>query len=112
VAPVRTPLGLDALELGYFAETFEGFGYLGERGRELWTAAGRERVALVDAAILARANELGWTAEQLFGWTNSRNGRHFADAVFGFRFGPETLGRAMAELGPGGSARLGPVQVR
>jgi hypothetical protein len=108
----RLALDLADLELGYYSDAFEGFGYLGERGTAMRTAAGRERAALVDAAVLVRANELGWTTDQLFAWANSRDGRWFGDAVFGADvFGPVALERAIIELGPGGFG-LGPARVR
>jgi hypothetical protein len=58
---------------------WEGFGYLGERTRE----DREDLVAAADAQVLADANEMGLTAEQLFVWANSKAGRWFGDCVFG-----------------------------
>lgn len=58
---------------------------LGERQRaanEIADGALLTPVEVVDAVVLAVANERGWTAAQLFEWCNSRNGRHFADMAF------------------------------
>lgn len=61
-----------------------GFGYLGGRRTALDASdpgapAQPERVAEVDAWLLG----LGLEDDALFEWANSKNGRHFADVVFG-----------------------------
>ena len=66
-----------------------GFGYLFERDRTLTCTdpgARRDpaRVAVADARIVAEANARGWTAEELFEWVNSREGRFFADRALGW----------------------------
>lgn len=65
-----------------------GFGYLGERQFALHSTdpeapAQPERVATIDAWLIARANRLGLDYDDLFAWANSKDGRWFADAVFG-----------------------------
>lgn len=69
-----------------------GWGYIGERRRELeWTAdpdvqpiaVRHARVAQADATITAHAEARSWSDEDLFTWANSKNGRWFADCVFG-----------------------------
>lgn len=67
-------------------EDWLGFGYLGGRRNALTSTdpeapARPEVVARVDARILSEADQLGWSAEDLFAWANSRNGRWFADAT-------------------------------
>ena len=61
-------------------EMWLGFGYLGERrnARE----AGHDTTAADESAI-AEANRLGLTAEELFEWANSKNGRWYGDCWFG-----------------------------
>lgn len=88
------------LEAGYSRDEWQGWGYLGERQQAMTTAAGRRGAARSDRAVLAEANRLGWTADQLFEWANSREGRHFADQALWEKGGVE---RAMGwGLGPGG----------
>lgn len=69
-------------------DDFAGFGYIGARrnqldGSDAECPARPDLVAAVDAWIVARAQLAGWTEEQLFDWANSRDGRFFADVVFG-----------------------------
>ena len=71
-----------------------GFGYLGERAN--WADRDRDRVLYVDEAILDRADEYGWTMDDLFEWANSKQGRHFADTAFGM----SDLDRAFRESFP------------
>ena len=86
---------------GYTRDEWAGHGYLGERQSALDTSDPDcpPRAAQVEAAdgwIVAEANRRGWTADQLFYWTNSKHGRWFADAAFG-GFG---LDRAIREFNP------------
>ena len=64
----------------YRNDEWEGFGYLGERRNQV--AEGRS-VEEADARVLADANVHGLTAEELFTWANSKNGRWFGDCMFG-----------------------------
>jgi len=73
---------------GYDNPEWLGWGYFGERQGWLTSddpecPAQPERVAQVDMAIVAEANRRRWTARRLFRFLNSRDGRHFADAMFG-----------------------------
>jgi hypothetical protein len=63
-----------------------GFGYLGERDHMLNSTdpdspAQPELVATTDQRILEVTAD--WTADELFHWANSKDGRWFADMVFG-----------------------------
>jgi hypothetical protein len=49
--------------------------------RQSWRDFIGVAVPIVDRAIIARANVLGWSEHRLFEWLNSRDGRHFADAA-------------------------------
>lgn len=61
-----------------------GFGYLGERRNALQGhSALVERVPAIDALVIAHATAAGWDADTLFHWANSKDGRWFADVVFG-----------------------------
>lgn len=65
-----------------------GFGYIGGRRTALTSddpeaPAQPERIAEVDAWLIARANRLGLDYDGLFAWANSKNGRWFGDVVFG-----------------------------
>lgn len=53
-----------------------GFGYLGTR----YQAKDNLRAAM-DKKVIQHANAQGWTADELFDWANSRNGRHAADTL-------------------------------
>jgi hypothetical protein len=75
----RTELTTADLEAGYDHEDYEGFGYLGERAR----CARISWMQVVDAVVLERANELGWSADRLAEWAISKPGRWFGDATFG-----------------------------
>lgn len=66
------------IERGNDDARFLGWGYLGARANE--DAA---QVTEADAFVLARAAERGWDAEDLFAWSNSKDGRWFADWFFG-----------------------------
>lgn len=68
----REPLTVADIEAGYDL-AWDGYGYLGER-KYRWAD-----VAAADAALLEAANALGWDRDQLFAFTNSRDGRWFAD---------------------------------
>lgn len=79
-------------------DDFYGFGYIGGRRNALeaartgdWPATVVDQVAEADAAILARAGELGWSEARLFKWANSKDGRWFTD----YAFGCDDLERAM-----------------
>lgn len=63
-----------------------GYGYLG--GREIAldnsdpeAPARPELVEAIDRLVLEATAE--WSADDLFHWANSKDGRHFADVVFG-----------------------------
>ena len=79
------------IEAGYENAEWLGFGYLGERRNRLTTTdpemgTKATRVAMVkaaDRALLKIVNEKGWTADELFAWLNSKNGRWYGDAFFG-----------------------------
>jgi hypothetical protein len=72
-------LTTDDIESGLDSPDFEGYGYLGERGRH-----GRiGDMQIGDAALLDRANELRWTADELVAFVVSKAGRWYADEVFG-----------------------------
>lgn len=65
-----------------------GFGYLGSRGHMLNSTdpeapAEPVLVAATDQRVLTYAAEHKWSEEDLFQWANSKNGRHFADVMFG-----------------------------
>lgn len=69
-------------------ERWLGYGYL--QGREIMLTstdseapADPQRVANVERQILAVVNKRGWDYEQMFEWANSKNGRWFADSVYG-----------------------------
>lgn len=89
-------LTLADLIAGYSHEDFGGYGYLGGRQTTLSNlaykvdmTAGLAEVAAADQFVLDTANGRGWDAERLSQWANSRDGRYFADAVFGgFGLGP------------------------
>lgn len=82
-----------------------GFGYLGERRNRLESTDPEappqpERVAATDAAILDVATARGWDYEQLFEWADSKNGRRFADAIYGTDEPvPEAVERAVNRWG-------------
>lgn len=67
-----TPAIFDQFEV---REGFLGWGYIGER-RHL-SEANR---AAADKLILDNANRYGATADQLFEWANSKEGRYYADS--------------------------------
>lgn len=80
------------LEAMYTDERWLGFGYLGERrtalsmGEDpegLTKEAAADLVAKADAMVLAHANRYSFTAEELFTWANSKDGRWYADCWFG-----------------------------
>lgn len=92
-------LTLTDLIAGYNHEDFGGHGYLGGRQNALSNlaykvdmAAGLAELAAADQFVLDTANGRGWDAERLFQWANSRDGRYFADTVFG-GFGLERAAR-------------------
>lgn len=72
-------------------EEWGGYGCLGERDNVRDSVKSGERpaedlqkVAETDAKIVEYANARGVSEAQLFDWLNSRNGRHFADQMFGW----------------------------
>jgi hypothetical protein len=79
------------IEAMYANDNWLGFGYLGERRNMLITtdseaapeAERRLLVEAVDQRLLDHANAEGWTDDDLFAWANSKNGRWFADTMFG-----------------------------
>ena len=62
-------------------DRFLGFGYIGERRNFL--DADAERVAEADETILEHVRDMGWTADELFAWGNSKDGRWFSDMALG-----------------------------
>ena len=66
------------LDRMYRNDEWEGFGYLGERRHQT-----QEARDAADTKVLAEANRLGLTADQLFEWANSRPGRWYGDCMFG-----------------------------
>jgi hypothetical protein len=69
-----------------------GYGYLGHRSdlgshvTETREYPGKPAVRQrVDRAVLAAADELGWTDEMLFHWCNSKMGHHYAEDSGDFR---------------------------
>jgi hypothetical protein len=73
--------------VGYASDEWLGFGYLGERRSALDSSDPEsQRAHLVDETddfVLDYANQLGWTADELFAWANSKNGRWLGDVAFG-----------------------------
>ena len=81
-------LTTENLEAMYDDDRWLGFGYLGERRNALDSTdpespAQPEVVAIADAEAFGVANNLGFTHDQLFEWTNSRTGRYYGDCMFG-----------------------------
>jgi hypothetical protein len=67
-----------------------GYGYIGERRMALESVEEGEagealalQVRIADDAVLAFADEAGWSDEDLFAWANSKDGRWYADVMFG-----------------------------
>jgi hypothetical protein len=82
------PLTVNDIHAGYSNPEWCGFGYLSTRNHALSSIdpecpAQPERVAQADARVIAEANQRSWTADDLFEWLNSRNGRYFGDLWFG-----------------------------
>lgn len=98
-----TPAATDTFDRMANDDRWLGFGYLGGRrnaldGTDAEAPAQPERVAEVDAWLIDRASTLGLDYDALFAWANSRDGRHFADVVFG----GDTIERAFGwGLAPG-----------
>ncbi len=86
----RPALTVADLLAGSTSPEWGGYGYLG--ARDELTA---EQQARGDAAIITYANREGWSAADLFEFTNSRQGRHFSDQV---TFG-ETVAKLVTRLG-------------
>lgn len=67
-----------------------GYGYIGERRMALESVEDGEaserlgmQVRVADEAVLAFADDAGWSDEELFAWANSKDGRFYADVMFG-----------------------------
>ena len=76
-------LTIDDITAGYDNEAWLGFGYLGERQNATDSSDPEcpPRWSEVDAAdfqVVMKANELGWTAGELFAFLNSKCGRWVA----------------------------------
>lgn len=87
---------------GYDNPVWHGHGYLGERRHALDSTdpecpAQPDTVAAADEWIVNRANELGWSREDLFEWADSKYGRWYGDLWFGGGTG-ERLVRESGEL--------------
>ena len=65
------------IEAAYENPEWGGYGYLGARQNEPSSAKRR----LMDNAILAVANEDGWSKRFFFEFLNSKPGRHFEDEL-------------------------------
>lgn len=81
-------LTIQDLERAAKDERWLGFGYLGSRQNALTSTdpevpAQPLLVAAVDQRVIDHGNVEGWDYEDLFVWANSRNGRYFADVMFG-----------------------------
>lgn len=67
-------------------ERWLGYGYLGTRleaaDRGTWSYA-PHAIAVRDELVVAEAARRGWSAEDLLGWANSRDGRYAGDILFG-----------------------------
>jgi hypothetical protein len=64
------------------ADEYLGFGYIGGRRNHL--AEGRtSEVAQADAKAIVAANKARLSYRELFEWANSKNGRWYADCMFG-----------------------------
>lgn len=71
-------------------DDWQGYGYLGERrhldaavvSRE-WPDTMWNRLGEADLMVIVSAAHNGWDDDRLFEWANSKQGRHFADEVFG-----------------------------
>src|SRR5262252_10888489 len=74
-----TTLTTADIEAGFDNENWLGWGYLGERSR----ATTRWEVGNADQIVLRFAHALGWTADDLFAWANSKDGRYLGDWAFG-----------------------------
>lgn len=89
IATKRTPALLDQFEE---RDDWLGYGYLGHRA-DLGSHATEHREypgkpsvrRRVDRAVLAAADELGWTDEMLFHWCDSKMGRWYAEDGGDFR---------------------------
>jgi hypothetical protein len=77
---------MDDLLAGYDNPNWCGVGYLRVRQYALDgdedTAPQPDRVAEADLRALEVANARGWSAEDLFEWLNSKNGRWYGDSWF------------------------------
>lgn len=62
-------------------DRYQGWGYLADRRQQF-----RHVAEAADQVVLAEAARQGWSAETLFHWTNSVQGRWFADLAFGNPF--------------------------
>lgn len=80
-------LTIDDLEAGYDHDNWGGFGYLGTRQDGMGKAKNRAIIRALDDRLLAYANEHGWTADDLFTFTDSKRGRWLAES---FLYGPES----------------------
>lgn len=86
-----TKLTTDDIHRAADDDRWAGYGYLGERRNHF--AGANERglspqladaeITVADQIVIAHANAQGWTYEDLFAWANSKNGRYFADEIFG-----------------------------
>ena len=68
------------IEYAYRNGEWLGFGYLGERRN---AAEEGKDVSAADAKALEAANRAGLTGAEFFEWLNSKNGRWYADCMFG-----------------------------
>ena len=61
-------------------ERWLGFGYIGERARA--RREGRD-ITAADTRAVECANEVGMDYDAFFEWANSKDGRWYADCMFG-----------------------------
>ena len=71
----RTALTVDNLMDTLIDQRHLGFGFAGIRG---YAFSRQMRAA---EAVVTVANDLGWSYEDLFTWSNSRDARFFTDAI-------------------------------
>lgn len=74
---------------GVGPETWGGYGYLNAIS---YRAAHTGRIQRGNEALIDRANQLGWTRDQLWTFLNSTWGRWFGEAIVGMSVDIEAVG--------------------